>query len=122
MVEFYINKHIISDEIEPIQTEPCPIDLFVGTRTHHGTRLSGLRPEAVVPRRSYGTYYGEGHFRESTYHITETIPLKDILKCIGNTHNGSQLKNPKISGGILSLTLLILNSKCAEGARDVRVL
>ena len=48
MVEFYINKHIISDEIEPIQTEPCPIDLFVGTRTHHGTRLSGLRPEAVV--------------------------------------------------------------------------
>ena len=80
MVEFYINKHIISDEIEPIQTEPCPIDLFVGTRTHHGTRLSGLRPEAVVPRRSYGTYYGEGHFRESTYHITETIPLKDILK------------------------------------------
>ena len=76
MVEFYINKHIISDEIEPIQTEPCPIDLFVGTRP----RLSGLRPEAVVPRRSYGTYYGEGHFRESTYHITETIPLKDILK------------------------------------------
>jgi len=82
MVEFYINKHIISDEIEPIQIEPCPIDLFDGTRTPH--RISGLRPEEVVPRRSYGTYYGEGHFRESTYHITETIPLKDKLKSIGS--------------------------------------
>ena len=80
MVEFYINKHIISDEIEPIQIEPCPVDLFDGTRTHN--RISGLRPEAIVPRRSYGTYYGEGHFRESTYHITETIPLKDLLKYI----------------------------------------
>ena len=39
-------------------------------------------------------------------------------------NNGSQLKNPDISGAIFtsSLSILILNSKCVEGARDVRVL
>ena len=38
--------------------------------------------------------------------------------------NGSQLNNPDISGAIftLSLSILILNSQCLEGARDVRVL
>ena len=38
--------------------------------------------------------------------------------------NGSQLKNPDISGGIvtLSLSILIWNSQCVEGARDVRFL
>ena len=38
--------------------------------------------------------------------------------------NGSQLKNPEISGTIftLNLSILILNSQCVEGARDVRVL
>ena len=39
--------------------------------------------------------------------------------------NGSQLKNPDISGAIftLSLSIQILNSQCIEGARDrVRVL
>ena len=39
---------------------------------------------------------------------------------------GSQLKNPDISGAIftfcLSLSIIILNSQCVEGARDVRVL
>ena len=38
--------------------------------------------------------------------------------------NGSQLKNPDISGAIFALgsSKLILNSQCVEGARDVRVL
>ena len=76
MVEFYINKHIINEEIEP-----CPASLFDTSRTSIGPhRVSGICSETIVPRRSYGTYYGEGHFRESTYHITETIPLKDSLK------------------------------------------
>ena len=37
--------------------------------------------------------------------------------------NGSQLKNPDITGTIftLSLSIRILNSQCVEGARDVRV-
>ena len=40
-----------------------------------------------------------------------------------NYFNGSQLKNPGISGAIftLSLNILILNSQSVEGARDVRV-
>ena len=39
-------------------------------------------------------------------------------------YSGSQLKNPDISGAIFtwSLSILILNSKFIEGARDVRVL
>ena len=39
-------------------------------------------------------------------------------------NNGSQLKNPDISGAIftLSLSIRILNSQCVEGARDVRIL
>ena len=39
-------------------------------------------------------------------------------------NNGSQLKNPDISGAILtlSLSILILKSQCVEGARDFRVL
>ena len=39
-------------------------------------------------------------------------------------NNGSQSKNPDIPGAIFTLTLsiLILNSQCVEGARDVRVL
>ena len=49
-----------------------------------------------------------------------------ILKKLGIPFkcNGSQLKNPYISGAIFTLNLskLILNSKCVEGARDVRVL
>ena len=38
--------------------------------------------------------------------------------------NGSQLKNSDISSAIftLSLSILILNCQCEEGARDVRVL
>ena len=38
--------------------------------------------------------------------------------------NGSQLKKSDISGAIftLNLSILMLNSQCAEGARDVRVL
>ena len=36
--------------------------------------------------------------------------------------NGSQLKNPDISGAILTLSLSILNSQCVDGARDVRVI
>ena len=38
--------------------------------------------------------------------------------------NGSHLKNSDISGTIftLSVSILILNSECIEGARDVRVL
>ena len=38
--------------------------------------------------------------------------------------NGSQLKNPDISGAIFtsSLSIRILNSQCEDGARDVRVL
>ena len=36
--------------------------------------------------------------------------------------NGSQLKNPDICGAIFKLSILILNSQCVEGARDVRVL
>ena len=37
--------------------------------------------------------------------------------------NGSQLKNPDISGAIftLSLSIRILNSQCVKGARDVKV-
>ena len=37
--------------------------------------------------------------------------------------NGSQLKDPDISGAIftLSLSIQILNSQCVEGARDVMV-
>ena len=40
------------------------------------------------------------------------------------TYNGSELKNPDISGATttLSLSILILNSQCVEGARDVGVL
>ena len=40
------------------------------------------------------------------------------------TPNGSQLKNPDISGAIftLSLSIRVLNSQCVEGARDARVL
>jgi len=43
---------------------------------------------------------------------------------IQSRSNGSQLKNPDISGAILtlSLSILILNCQCVEGARDVRVL
>ena len=39
-------------------------------------------------------------------------------------YNGSQLKNPDISGAIftLSLSILMLNSQCVERAKDVRVL
>ena len=38
--------------------------------------------------------------------------------------NRSQLKNPDISGvtTTLSVSILILNFQCVEGARDVRVL
>ena len=38
-------------------------------------------------------------------------------------YNGSQLKNPDISGATttLSLSILILNYQCVEGARDVKV-
>ena len=40
------------------------------------------------------------------------------------SYNGSQLKNPEISGAIftLSLSIQILNSQCVDGARDVTVL
>ena len=40
------------------------------------------------------------------------------------SYNGSQLKNPDISGVIftLSLSTQILNSRCVDGARDVTVL
>ena len=38
--------------------------------------------------------------------------------------NGSQLKNPDISGAIftLSLSKRVLNSQCVEGTRGVRVI
>ena len=47
-----------------------------------------------------------------------------MLVTTGADDNGSQLKNLDISGFIfkLSLIILILNSQCVEGARDVRVL
>ena len=47
------------------------------------------------------------------------IWLKTMMNC-----NGSQLKNPDISGATttLSLSILILNYQCVEGARDFRVL
>ena len=40
------------------------------------------------------------------------------------TYNGSQLKNPDISGAIFtpSLSILILSSQCVEGAKYVRLL
>ena len=46
------------------------------------------------------------------------------IRFLGLKRNGSQIKNPDISGAIftLSLSILILNSQCVEGARDVRVL
>ena len=39
-------------------------------------------------------------------------------------YNGSHLKDPAISGAIFTfrLSILILNSQCVEGARDIRVL
>ena len=49
---------------------------------------------------------------------------RQLVSFITFTSNGSQLKNPDISGAIftLSLSLLILNSQCVDGARGVRVL
>ena len=46
------------------------------------------------------------------------------IKSLDKYYNESQLKNPDISGAIftLSLSILILNSQCVEGARDVKVL
>ena len=46
-----------------------------------------------------------------------------VWMSVGN-NNESQLKNPDLSGAIftLSLSILILNSQCVEGARDVRVI
>ena len=52
-------------------------------------------------------------------HVGEKWP-----KPLPTSYNGSQLKNPDISGALftLSLSILILNSQCVEGARDVKVL
>ena len=46
------------------------------------------------------------------------------LKNFSFSGNGSQLKNPDISGAIftLSLSIRILNSQCVVGARDIKVL
>ena len=63
------------------------------------------------------------------YHLVGIIKLEHrcwwrTLVTTGADDNGSQLKNLDISGTIftLSLSILILNSQCVEGARDVRVL
>ena len=50
--------------------------------------------------------------------------LNRIYNILDTEGNGSQLMNPDISGVIftLSLSILILNSQCVEGARDVKVL
>ena len=55
------------------------------------------------------------HFFTEKYFFTEKFRFPS---------NESQLKNPDISGAIftLSLSILILNSQCVEGARDVKVL
>ena len=49
---------------------------------------------------------------------------ESLLKSDSRNGNGSQFKDADISGAIfkLSLSILILNSQCVEGARDVRVL
>ena len=50
--------------------------------------------------------------------------LNRIYNILDTEGNGSQLMNPDISGAIfkLSLSILILNSQCVEGAKYVRVL
>ena len=55
--------------------------------------------------------------------VTEADVSQKLIDRLIST-NGSQSKNPDISDAIftLSLSILILNSQCVEGARDVRVL
>ena len=55
------------------------------------------------------------------YANSNAVALTITLKY---NYNGSQLKNRDISGAIftLSLSILILNFHCVEGARDVRLI
>ena len=50
--------------------------------------------------------------------------LDDFLIRVTGANGRAQLKSPDISSATftLSLSILILNSQCIEGARDVRVL
>ena len=52
------------------------------------------------------------------------LSLIILIERLRFTNNGSLLKNPEIPGATttLSLSILILNSQCVEGARDFRVL
>ena len=58
--------------------------------------------------------------RKGLWFIANHAIVKDFMKNV----NGSQFKNTDISGAIftLSLSILILNSRCVDGARDVKVL
>ena len=78
-----------------------------------------------LARSEYGFYHNV-NFTSIDWADFVTVPLYTEVPTCGHSikYNGSQLKNPDISGAIFvwSLSIRMLNSQCVENAIDVRVL